>query len=70
MKESLTDEDLAKLKEHRFYVTMSLKDRLAIRDNMQNLKTKHDISLSKLFRKVMLEFMNDDDFLRYIGLLK
>ena len=69
MEDLLTDEDLAKFSEHRFYVNMSLKDRLKIRDNMETLKKKHNISQSEVFRTVMIKFMNDDEFLKYIGLL-
>jgi len=69
MEELLTDEDLAKMSEHRFYFNMSLKDRLKIRNNMEALKAKHNISMSKVFRKVMLDFMDNDEFLKYIELI-
>ncbi|OHE09364.1 MAG: hypothetical protein A2513_04345 [Sulfurimonas sp. RIFOXYD12_FULL_33_39] len=69
-KELLTKEDLAKVSEHRFYFRMSLEERMRIRDNMNNLKSKHELSMSEVLRKVMLEYMNDDEFLRFIGLLE
>jgi lipid II:glycine glycyltransferase (peptidoglycan interpeptide bridge formation enzyme) len=72
MENELTEEELSKIDQHRFYVNMSLKERLQVRDNMDALRERHnDIKLnqSKVLRKVMIEFMNDDDFLRYIGLL-
>ena len=65
----LTDDELEAISEHRFYFSMSLRDRIKIRDNMESLRKKHRISMSKLFRKVMLEYMNDDEFLKLIGLL-
>ncbi len=62
----LTKEDLDKVSEHRFYFTMSLRHRIRIRRNMQSLKKKHDISLSDVFRKVMLKGITDADFVESI----
>lgn len=72
MENELSEEELSKVDQHRFYVNMTLKERLQVRDNMDALRERHnDIKLnqSKVLRKVMIEFMNDDDFLQYIGLL-
>ncbi len=69
----LTEEDLSKVTEHRFYITMSLRDRLKVRDNMEDMKKRHKgkaLTMSKVLRKVMLEYMNDDEFLEYIGILE
>ena len=65
----LTEEELNEVTQHRFYISMSLKSRLKVRDNMEELKEKYNISQSKVLRKVMLEYMNDEEFLKYIGIL-
>ncbi len=65
----LTEEDLDEVTQHRFYISMSLRNRLKVRDNMEELKEKYDLSQSAVLRKVMLEFMNDEEFLKYIGVL-
>jgi len=73
MEDLLTDEDLAKVEQHTFYVNMTLKERLKVRDNMEQIKMRHDdikLNQSKVLRKVLIEFMNDDDFLKYIGVIK
>jgi len=65
----LTEEELNKVEQHRFYISMSLRERIKIRKNMEELKEKHNISQSALLRKVMIEYMNDEEFLKYIGIL-
>lgn len=68
----LTEDDLSSVTEHRFYITMSLRERLKVRDNMADMRKRHrkiGLSMSAVLRKVMLEYMNDDDFLEYIGVL-
>jgi len=70
---SFTEEELETTDQYRFYINMTLRQRLKARDNMEDLKTRHDnikLNQSKVLRKVILEYMNDDDFLRYIGILK
>jgi len=66
----LTEDDLKKISEHRFYVNMSLKDRLEIRKNMEQLRAEHKIYMSDVLKTVMLKYMNDKDFLNFIGLLE
>jgi len=72
MEKELTEKDLAQVDQHTFYVNMTLKERLQVRDNMDKMRERHnDIKLnqSKVLRKVLIEYMNDDEFLKYIGLL-
>ena len=66
----LTEEDLANVTEHRFYVNMSLSDRLKIRDNMLKMKKEHRVPMTEFLRVIMLKYMNDDEFLKYVGLIK
>jgi len=55
--------------EYKFFVAMTEEERETIRKNMENLRKEHKITLSALLRKVMIEHMNNEDFLKYIGLL-
>ena len=66
----LTDEELDHKSEHRFYVKMRLRDRIQIRDNMDKFKIKYKSSLSEVLRKVMLEHLDDEEFIEYLGIHK
>lgn len=64
-----TEEELSKVSEHRFFVKMSLKNRLKIKRNMDRLRAEHRVTLSDVLRKVMLERLNDENFLKDLGVL-
>jgi len=69
----LTKEDLQEVSQHRFFVVMTMEQRIQVRKNMEEMKERHDdikLNLSKVLRKVMLDYMNDDEFLKYIGLIE
>ena len=66
---SLSDEDLEKEREFAFYVNMTLIEREEIRKNMKKLKSEIKIPMSRVLKKVLLEHMNDKEFLKYINLL-
>lgn len=55
--------------EYKFFVAMTDEEREKIKKNMLELRKTHNITLSKLLRKVMIEHMNDEEFLRFIKLL-
>jgi len=69
----LTKEELQEVSQHRFYVVMTLEQRIKVRKNMEELKERHkniNLSMSEVLRKVMLEYMNDDKFLKYIDVIE
>lgn len=72
MEKLLTDEDLAKVVQFRFYVNMTLKERLQVREKMDNLRERHNnikLNQTKVLRKVLIELLDDDEFLKSIKLL-
>lgn len=60
---------MAKRDERVFYVAMTDEERELTRANMKKLKDKHDVTMSAVLRKVMIEYMNDDKFLKFIGVI-
>lgn len=64
----LTKEDLDKVSEHRFYVSMSLRRRLKIRKSMKELRKKYNITLSEVLLEVMEIKIKDDDFIKSLKL--
>lgn len=54
-------------RERTFYIRLTDEERMQVRENMERLKDEHGISMSAVLRKVLLEHMNSDDFLRFIG---
>ena len=66
-KETLLDkEDMEKVSEHRFYFKMSLRNRIRIRKNMEQLRKRRGLSMSEVFRIVMLKAIKDDDFIEIL----
>ncbi len=56
-------------KERVFYIAMDQSEREITRENMKRLRKDYKISMSEVLRKVMIEHMNDEDFLKFIGLV-
>ena len=56
-------------KERVFYIAMDQNERETTRDNMKRLRKEYKISMSEVLRKVMIEHMNDEEFLKFIGLI-
>ena len=54
--------------ERKFFVAMDDAERDKAVENMKRLRKDHNITLSELLRKVIVEHMNDEELLKVLGL--
>jgi len=64
-----TESELDEDKEFSFYVTMTYREREEVRKKMRILKSKIKIPMSTVIKKVLIEHLDDEEFLKYINLL-
>lgn len=57
-------------KERVFYIAMNDKEREITRDNMKKLHSDYNLTMSEVLRTVMIKYMNDEDFLKFLGLVE
>lgn len=57
-------------KERVFYIAMNDKEREITRDNMKKLHSDYNLTMSEVLRTVMIKHMNDEDFLKFLGLVE
>jgi len=65
----LCEEDLEKESEFAFYVTMTLKERMEVRERMKNLRANRKIPMARVLKEVLLKHLDDEEFLKCINLL-
>ena len=64
----LCEEDLEKESEFTFYVTMTLKERMEVREKMKRLRLKTKLPMARVLKEVLIKHLDDEEFLKYINL--
>ncbi|WP_345984327.1 hypothetical protein WCX49_06730 [Sulfurimonas sp. HSL-1656] len=55
-------------KDYAFFIRLTEEEREAIRLKTKALRDEHGLAMSAVLRKVLLDHMNDSDFLKLIGM--
>lgn len=55
-------------KEYAFFTLLTEEERAKAKENMEWLKQFHGIAFSALLRKILLEKISEEDFLKFIGM--